>query len=282
MPPSAANDTMKASFNKDVPETMLWTLHNRASEAGRPDGCIEDERCLSIYRAIDYDFVRSFGPADPSHAVRSLLFDQHVRRFILKHRNAVIVNLGDGLETQQFRIGFPSSVLWLSVDVPDAIAMRERFIQPDQQQRHISKSVLDTSWFDEVPKGRPVFFTAQGLFMYFEQQQLKAFFHALAQRFPRSRLMFDYLNPHLSKRSMSDEGWMKTPHYRTPPMPWGINRNDLQPTLTDWIGYPVKVHYVPFKFPRGVRRILVPLLERIPYIANQLPGVCWLELRPKH
>ena len=35
-----------------VPETMLWTLHNRASEAARPDGCIRDEKCLEIYRSI--------------------------------------------------------------------------------------------------------------------------------------------------------------------------------------------------------------------------------------
>lgn len=264
----------------DVPETMLWTLHNRAYEAKRSDGCLYDDKCLSIYRSIDYDYVKSFGKADGSHGVRSMLFDQQIKRFLRKHHDAVIVNLGEGLETQQFRITFPESVLWLSVDVPDAIALRERFIQPDSQHRHIAKSVLDTRWFDEVPEGRPIFITAQGLFMYFEEKQLESLFQAMAQRFEGAILMFDYLNVYLSQRTMSDKGWMKTPYYRTPPMPWGINRDDLEPTLSRWIGYRVDVHHLPFLFPRGLRHYLVPLLERIPFIYNRLPGVCWLKLKP--
>ena len=52
-----------------VPETTLWTLHNRASEAARPDGCLRDPKCLEIYRALDYDYVRSFGRAEPSLAL---------------------------------------------------------------------------------------------------------------------------------------------------------------------------------------------------------------------
>lgn len=57
----------------DVPETMLWTLHNRATEAMRKDGIINDEKCIEIYQSIDYDYERSFGKGEPSHALRSLL-----------------------------------------------------------------------------------------------------------------------------------------------------------------------------------------------------------------
>ena len=45
-----------------VPETMLWTLHNRTSEARRSDGIIDDPNCLRIYDALDYE--RSFGKAN--------------------------------------------------------------------------------------------------------------------------------------------------------------------------------------------------------------------------
>lgn len=274
----SASQSMPANLT-DVPETMLWTLHNRASEAARIDGCITDDKCLEIYRTIDYDYVRSFGRADGSHAVRSMLFDKQIRRFIRKHADAVIVNLGEGLETQRFRIDSPETVLWLTVDVPDAITMREHFITPDEQHRHIAKSVLDTSWFDAVPSGRPVFITAQGLFMYFTPQQLQPLFAAMAQRFAGAKLMFDYLNKHLSKRSLSDKGWMKTPNYRTPPMPWGICRDELVPTLSRWVGYPIKVHNVTFLYPRGICRCLIPFLERIPAISRHFPGVCWLRFK---
>ncbi len=34
-----------------IPETMLWTLHNRAEEARRPDGFLHDPDCVRIYES---------------------------------------------------------------------------------------------------------------------------------------------------------------------------------------------------------------------------------------
>lgn len=53
-----------------VPETMLWTLHNRASEARRPDSILRDLQAVQIYNKLDYDYLRAFGPPEPSHAIR--------------------------------------------------------------------------------------------------------------------------------------------------------------------------------------------------------------------
>ncbi|MDO5103672.1 MAG: class I SAM-dependent methyltransferase [Lautropia sp.] len=264
-----------------VPETTLWTLHNRASEAERPDGCIRDPQCLAIYHALSYDYERSFGKAEPSHGVRSQLFDEKIRAFLDEHPNGVIINLGEGLETQRFRLDEPAyqKASWVSVDLPEAIAMRERFIQPDARHRHVPVSALDTTWFDAIPPGRPVFITAQGLFMYFEEAEVKALVQAMAERFPGAILMFDYLSVKLSRRTLSPQGWMKTKHYRTPPMPWGLDRDELQPTFSAWLGQPVAVHNVTFLFPRGFLRWFVPFAERrLPWLMNKIPGVCWLTL----
>ncbi|MDI1431347.1 hypothetical protein QHF89_17765 [Polyangium sorediatum] len=54
-----------------IPETMLWTLHNRASEAKRPDAILRDPDAIRIYESVRYDFERSFGKPDGSHAMRS-------------------------------------------------------------------------------------------------------------------------------------------------------------------------------------------------------------------
>lgn len=264
-----------------VPETTLWTLHNRASEAARDDGCLHDPRCLDIYRSLHYDYERSFGKAEPSHAVRSQLFDDKIRDFLAQHPDGVIVNLGEGLETQRFRFEGPAHdrSLWVSVDLPEAIAMRERFIQPDTRHLHVPFSALDTRWFDTVPPGRPVFITAQGLFMYFREDEVKTLVQAMSQRFPGAILMFDYLNVKISQRTLSPQGWMKTKHYRTPPMPWGLDRDQLEPRFSAWLGQPVKVHNVTFLFPRGFLRWFIPFCERrLPWLINKAPGVCWLQL----
>ena len=143
----------------DVPETMLWTLHNRAAEAMRTDGVIDDAKAIEIYRSIDYDYEGSFGVADCSHAIRSLVFDREIDKFLRVHPNGAIVNLGEGLETQRFR--FPQSqASWFAIDVPEAIEIREQFIQPDEQHLHIPLSALDRSWFNYIPKDQPVFITS--------------------------------------------------------------------------------------------------------------------------
>ena len=264
-----------------IPETTLWPLHNRASEAARPDGCIHDPKCLEIYRALDYDYDRSFGPADASHGVRSQLFDQKIAEFLQQHLNGVIVNLGEGLETERFRFEEPeyAQSLWLSVDLPEAIALRERFIQPDERHLHIPLSALDTAWFDAVPPDRPVFIAAQGLFMYFTEDEVGTLTKAMARRFPGALLMFDYLNTFLSRKTMSDKGWMKTKHYRTPPMPWGLDRDQLTPLFSRWLEQPVEVHNVTFLYPRGFWHWFVPFAEKhLPRLMNRVPGVCWLQL----
>ena len=264
-----------------VPETMLWTLHNRASEAARPDGCIRDEKCLEIYRSIDYDYMRRFGPPDGSHAVRAQLFDAHIRAFLAASPNGLIINLGEGLETQRYRVVVPPDALWVGIDLPGSSEVREGFMQADTQHWHIAKSAFDTSWFDDVPAGRLAFISAQGLLMYFRESELAELLHALAQRFPGSLLMFDYLNLALSQLSCSPWGWMVTSSYRTPPMPWGIDRAALQPTLSRWIGQPVEVHNVTYRHPRGPWQWLAPTLENwAPHLAHKLPGICWLQFPP--
>ncbi|MEM1416414.1 MAG: class I SAM-dependent methyltransferase [Myxococcota bacterium] len=266
---------------ESVPETMLWTLHNRASEALRADGIFQDPEAVRIYRALEYDYERSFGPGEASHALRSMLFDGEIRRFAEAHPDAVIVNLGEGLETQRYRVE-GEGLLWLSVDLPEALRVREAFITPDETHRHVACSALDPSWLDAVPTDRPVFITAQGLFMYFDPRDLAPLIAAVAERFPGGALMFDTIPPWLSKKTLSPGGWQKTPHYTTPPMPWGIRRGDLEATLRRWAPSIAEVTPMPYpRFPRGfVNRWVFPLFEHAPGLRNLVPTVALVCFRP--
>ncbi|AFL72233.1 class I SAM-dependent methyltransferase [Thiocystis violascens] len=252
------------------PHKRLWTLHNRASEAARPDGVIRDELALQIYRSLHYDFVRSFGPPDGSHGIRSALFDAELRGFLAAHPDGVIVNLGEGLETQRFRVD-SESALWLSVDVPEAMAVRERYIQPDARHLHLRLSALDPAWMDQVPSGRAVYVTAQGLLMYFTPEEVETLFRHLATRLPGAWFAFDHIPGWLSRKTL--RGWWKTPHYRTPPMPWGIGRDRMAPTLRAWVPDLAEINSLPFVFPRGWYSLLSYTLIYAPWLGDQMPGI---------
>ncbi|MEM7331132.1 MAG: class I SAM-dependent methyltransferase [Chloroflexota bacterium] len=259
----------------DVPETMLWTLHNRAPEAMRSDGIIKDPEAIRIYQSINYDYERSFGRTTPTHAIRSLVFDKQIRKFLTRHPNGVVVNLGEGLETQRFRVKSEQS-LWFTVDLPEAIAVREKFIPPDAQHHHIRLSVLDRDWFEVIPHNRPIFITAQGLFMYFPEQEVKKLMQDIGREFPFAWLMFDNIPVWFSNRTM--KGFKLTPHYTAPPMPWGINKPDIELTLRTWVPTVAKIESVPFpNYPRGFGRLLYGVLMNLPGIKNMSPSVTLMQ-----
>lgn len=268
----------------DVPETMLWTLRNRAMEAKRPDRILQDPKCIEIFESINYDFEKNFGKADPSHAVRSELFDRALRRFIEDHQNGVIINLGEGLETQRYRIPTSDSITWITVDLPESIATRERFIKPDASHLHIAKSALDQSWFEQVPAKRPIFVTAQGLFMYLPEQAVGELIRAMAQRWPGMWLMFDHVPRWLSRKTLSRKGFGVTPHYRIPAMPWGIAPSKVEAFVTKWAGqtrgyknafYASKALHCA---PRGIKRRIFSLLLDIPKVSDLAAGICKIQL----
>ncbi len=260
-----------------VPETMLWTLHNRAAEAMRADGIIRDEKAIEIYRAIGGDGEGLFGKAEPSHAVRSLDFDNAVEAFLRQHPDGTVVNLGEGLETQRFRIQ-AKDALWISVDLPEAMAVRERFIRPDARHIHVAASATDNLWLESVPKDRPVFITAQGLMMYFDEQDVKVLIQNIAATFAQAHLMFDTIPRWLSEKTRSSEGLMRGAEYRAPAMPWGINGNRIRPTLENWLSRETNITVSQFSaFPRGMMKWLYPFFCRAPMLKHRMPSIVRLD-----
>lgn len=251
-----------------VPETLLWTLHNRAGEASRPDGILRDPWSISIRDAVDFDYERHFGQSEPSHAIRAIAFDERIDDFLARNPGGVVVNLGEGLETQRFRIDRRSS-LWISVDLPESMRVRERFIQPTEHHWHIAGSALDSGWMDVVLEGRPVIVTAQGLLMYFAPDQVADLLRRIGDRFPGAEFVFDTIPRWLSRRTL--RGWRRTKHYVTPPMPWGVDRDRIEVELCRWDERIEQVDLIPYRFPRGPLRYLFPIMGGLPILRNLPP-----------
>jgi O-methyltransferase involved in polyketide biosynthesis len=260
-----------------VPETMLWTLHNRAGEARRTDAFLVDPDCVRIYESIVYDYERSFGKPNGTHPMRSRIFDDAVRPWIAAHPGGAVVELAAGLETQ-FKRCDDGRVQWFCVDLPEAIAVRERFLPPTSRCRHIARSALDSSWMDEVDPGRGVFVTAQGLLMYFEESEVRRFFSELVERFPGVELMFDAIPRWFSKRTM--KGFATTKHYTAPRMPWGANRDELAPLLRSWSPRVIDVQLSSYGAARGLAGVAFRAFASLPWLRNVPPSIAHVFTRP--
>jgi len=280
-------ETAPARGNVDVgllgvPETMLWTLHNRQYGASdTTKDWFQDDKCLEIYRAIDYDYEKSFGKANDSHVLRSYVFDRGVRDFWKEHPGGTVVNFAEGLETQRFRVedARPEDSLYISVDLPPAIAAREKFIQPDSHHLHVAASAIDfDAWVPLVPKDRPVFFTAQGLLMYFEEEDVKTLFRGLAKNFPASHLWFDSIAKWASNLTMRPTGVKLTKDYKVPPLPFGVNIDKAEGLFQSWVP-DVKVDEIDWPMWKADKwffyRYVVPVFKVTPFVKNLQPGMAF-------
>jgi O-methyltransferase involved in polyketide biosynthesis len=176
-----------------VPETLLWTFYFRALEAARPHGLLSDPLAVELVRRIDYPFAERLGQGAGRaqwQALRAATFDAAIREFLATHPGGTVVALGEGLETQFWRVD-DGQVRWLGVDLPATADLRRRLLPDSGRRRSFDGSVLEEAWMREVDPARGVLITAQGLLMYLQPVQVHDLLKRCAAWFPGAGLVFD-------------------------------------------------------------------------------------------
>jgi len=183
-----------------VQETLMIPLWARAREAEKDNPIVCDTYAKNIVERIDYDFSQlDEGPAAEHQglwAIRAYNFDNIVEAFLANNSRAVVVNIGAGLDTSFQRVG-EGTVLWINIDLPDVVALRQKLIPDSEREMTISKSIFDFTWIDDISrwtKGRSIMFMAAGVLCYFEAQEVKILFRKLTETYPSSHVIFDSLS----------------------------------------------------------------------------------------
>jgi O-methyltransferase involved in polyketide biosynthesis len=170
-----------------VSETLLGNLGRRAAAARL--GALKDPVAVEVVDRLDYDFT-DVARGARLHAVRVATFDEAVRRFLRTHPAGTVVALGEGLETQFWRLD-NGQVRWLTVDLPETMELRHRLLTDGARQSSYSGSALDLGWLDALDPATPILVTAQGLLPYFQRDQVHGLIAGIAERLPGSLLVFD-------------------------------------------------------------------------------------------
>lgn len=259
-----------------VSETMLWTLYDRACEACRPDGILADPDSVRICNAIDYDFVRRFGEPVGSFAARAAKIDELLMRWLQRHPDGLVVSLGEGLETQAHRVD-NGRMRWLTVDLPAAIELRQHFLPSSTRLRHVAASVFEPGWTEGIEPGPDVFIVVQGLFMYLEPDAVRRLFIRIIEHFPGAEIAFDIIPRWFSQ--LTQWGVMQTPHYRLPPMPWGINSDEIAARLHSWSSAITALSVLEYRAPRGWPKIMEDLFRMNPLTKGHLPCLVHARVR---
>ncbi|MBW8482569.1 class I SAM-dependent methyltransferase [Actinomadura parmotrematis] len=264
-----------------VPETLLWNLYQRAAAARGPRPVLEDPRAVELVEEIDYPFGRFGGTAmAPWHALRVRTFDRAVRRFLDRCPDGQVVALGEGLETQFWRVD-NGRVRWLTVDLPETLDVRERLLPGDPpRRRSLACSALDLRWTDEVDASRGVLVTAQGPLMYLEPPEVRGLLAACAQTLPGGAMVFDAVPPLLARGTASRAASGAASGaggagYRAPAWRWTLPPRAWRRVAT---ASPAIASVRSLAYPRGRGLYaLAPLAGRVPLVRDLRMSI--LELR---
>jgi len=242
-----------------VSETLLWTLWQRALEARRPDCLIADPLAVELIDRIEYPFAERFGDSfGQLQALRTKCFDREVRRFLQRHPAGTVVALGEGLETQFWRVD-NGAVRWVGVDLPEVEELRARLLPADERVTSRAESVLDLGWLEELAGG-PTLVTAQGLLMYLRREDVDLIVARLIEASAGGDFVFDAMPPWLVERSRA--GKLARQGYEPPPWHWALDAAEARrlATLSSRIA---GVRALPLPRGRGpVSGFLLPLLGR--------------------
>ncbi len=182
----------------DIQKTLFMPVWARAVETKKENPVLADKTALEIIDNVDFDFSQMTDNLPEISQIawiaRCKRYDLTVNNFINCHPNGTIVNIGCGLDTSYERI-ISNSIQWYDLDLPDVIELKKKFQNETEKRRFISGSFLDTSWFDKIAINDRILFISAGVFVYFEESEIRNFIIRVADRFGDSEMFFDVTSP---------------------------------------------------------------------------------------
>jgi O-methyltransferase involved in polyketide biosynthesis len=160
-----------------------------------------------LVEAIDYDFdkLRAARSSIVGCCLRGLCLDGWVRDFLARHPGATVVELGPGLDDRFERVD-DGRVRWYDLDLPDAMALRQRFFRESDRRTFLATSALDLGWMDRVDLGHgPLLIVAEAVIIYFSEAEARSLLRAAADRFPGAVMLLDVVSPLMYRRQERHE-----------------------------------------------------------------------------
>ncbi|GGE34975.1 putative O-methyltransferase [Pullulanibacillus camelliae] len=176
-------------------ETLLITLYAKALDTHLKQPILNDIKAKAITNRIEYNFEKlNHSGSNHLMVIRAKQLDTWLEAFLKRHSEAVVLNLGCGLDTRISRINPPSSVSWFDVDFPEVIDVRRHFYSDQDNYKMMPSSVTDNDWLAAIPHDKPTMVIAEGILEYLTEEDVQTLFHRLTAHFPQGQIAFDVMN----------------------------------------------------------------------------------------
>jgi O-methyltransferase involved in polyketide biosynthesis len=178
-------------------ESLFLTLGSRALDSRLPRPFLGDTMADEIIATIGYGLDK-FPQLNTKLldrrskvfdvAVRAKILDEIVRRFVLLRPDAVVLDLGAGLDGRISRVNPPPTVEWYDVDFPEVVALRRKLLPQPANAHNVGADLTDPDWLHDIPRDRPAMIVADGLVLFLGQDDFVSLLNRLTAHFPGGEL----------------------------------------------------------------------------------------------
>jgi len=197
---------MELNINiNDVSETAFLTLQCHALDALAKRPYLNDTSAIHTIELLKNHSSNSDRNLHPrlfekkvksnlvAHtALRAKKYDNYIRNFLNQFPEAVVVNIGCGLDDRFERVD-NGKVTFYDLDLPDIINIKRQIFPEKERYKQISRSVFDFDWMDSIQNGH-VILVAEGVFMYCREQDVRALFFQLQKKFKNPEIVCEVFN----------------------------------------------------------------------------------------
>ena len=176
-----------------VEQTAFLTVYARALDSRWPRPILGHTLADEVVGKIDYDF-KGLGVQTSvvcQATLRAKMLDDRVRDFVVRHPDALVVDLGAGLDSGFYRVDPPPSVDWYSVDLPGILALRDEVLPANPHSHSVPVSLADEHWPDAIPADRPTMLVADGLFAFLTEPVIVGIFRRITDHFASGEFAFN-------------------------------------------------------------------------------------------
>lgn len=176
-----------------VEQTAFLTEYARALDSQWTRPILGDALANEVVNELDYDFARLGVQTSVvcQTALRAKMLDDRVRHFVGRHPDAVVVDLGAGLDSGFYRVAPPPSVDWFSVDLAGILRVRAQVLPLAAQSHSVAVSLSDPSWPESIPADRPTMLIADGLFAFLTESVIVGIFRRITEHFGSGEVAFN-------------------------------------------------------------------------------------------
>ena len=192
---------LQAEKLNSVNKTLYIPLYGKAFVSKR-GLFLKDEMAEKIWEQEDFKLKGKAKSKWLAYymGIRSAVFDEWVKEKMANMPNAVVIQIGCGLDSRAQRISSREHP-WRDIDFFEVINERKKYYEESQGYKMIATNASDIDWLKQLPTNGQAIVVMEGVSMYLDESSLQKLISAISLKFDKVCLLMDCYSKMAAKLS---------------------------------------------------------------------------------